>query len=147
MRSIFNCIENVWDLNVHIAWKMSKYGVFFWSVFSRIRTEYGQIRSISLYRSISPYSVQLRENTDQKKLLIWTFFPQCQCCVPATICSPEGSSISKNHEIRYAVIILCCCVIARIFWPHRIHFAMFTLGENIVRSSCIEVSSCLEVVL
>ena len=30
---------------------------FFWSVFSRIRTEYGEIR-------ISPYSVRLRENAD-----------------------------------------------------------------------------------
>ena len=36
------------------------YSEFFWSVFSRIRTEYGKIRSIS------PYSVQIRENTDQK---------------------------------------------------------------------------------
>ena len=31
---------------------------FFWSVFSGIRTEYGEIRSIS------PYSVQMRENAD-----------------------------------------------------------------------------------
>ena len=36
------------------------YSEFFWSVFSRIRTEYGEIRSVS------PYSVQMRENTDQK---------------------------------------------------------------------------------
>ena len=43
---------------------------FFWSVFSRIRTEYGEIRSIS------PYSVRMRENTDQKKLHIWTLFMQ-----------------------------------------------------------------------
>ena len=43
---------------------------FFWTVFSRIRTEYGEIRSIS------PYSVQMRENTDQKKLRIWTLFTQ-----------------------------------------------------------------------
>ena len=35
---------------------------FFWSVFSRIRTECREIRSIS------PYSVQIRENTDQKNL-------------------------------------------------------------------------------
>ena len=34
---------------------------FFWSLFSRIRTEYGEIRSIS------PYSVRIRENEDQKK--------------------------------------------------------------------------------
>ena len=34
---------------------------FFWSVFSRIRIEYGEIRRIF------PYSVQMWENTDQKK--------------------------------------------------------------------------------
>ena len=39
---------------------------FFWSVFYRIRTEYGEIRSIS------PDSVWMLENTDQKKLRIWT---------------------------------------------------------------------------
>ena len=43
---------------------------FFWSVFSRIRAEYGEILCIS------PYSVQMRENTDQNKLRIWTFFTQ-----------------------------------------------------------------------
>ena len=39
---------------------------FFGSVFFRIQTEYREIQSIS------PYSVQMRENTDQKKLPIWT---------------------------------------------------------------------------
>ena len=43
---------------------------FFWSVFSRIRTEYGEILRIS------PYSVRMQENTDQKKLRIWTLFTQ-----------------------------------------------------------------------
>ena len=43
---------------------------FFWSVFSHIRAEYGQILCIS------PYSVQMRENADQKKLRIWTVFTQ-----------------------------------------------------------------------
>ena len=43
---------------------------FFWSVFSRIRTEYGEMLRISLY------SVRMRENTDQKKLPIWTLFTQ-----------------------------------------------------------------------
>ena len=37
---------------------------FFWSAFSRIRTEYGEILRIF------PYSVQIRENMDQKKLRI-----------------------------------------------------------------------------
>ena len=36
------------------------YSKFFWSVFSRIRTEYGEILSIS------PYLVRMRENTNQK---------------------------------------------------------------------------------
>ena len=44
---------------------------FFRYIISRIRTEYGEIRSIS------PYLVRMRENTDQKKLRIWTFFAQC----------------------------------------------------------------------
>ena len=44
---------------------------FFWSVFPHIRTEYGEIRSIS------PYSVGMRENTNQKNIRIWTLFTQC----------------------------------------------------------------------
>ena len=36
-----------------------RYSEFFWSVFSRIRTECGEINRIS------PYSVKMRENTDQ----------------------------------------------------------------------------------
>ena len=36
------------------------YSEIFWSVFSRIRTEYGEILRTS------PYLVQMRENTDQK---------------------------------------------------------------------------------
>ena len=36
------------------------YSEFYWSVFSRIRTEYREIWSIS------PYTVPMRENVDQK---------------------------------------------------------------------------------
>ena len=43
---------------------------FFWLIFSRIRIEYEEIRSIS------PYSVRIRENTDQKKIRILTLFTQ-----------------------------------------------------------------------
>ena len=39
--------------------KKCPYSELFWSVFSRIRTEYGEILCIS------PYSVRMRENTDQ----------------------------------------------------------------------------------
>ena len=45
--------------------------MFFWSVFFRISTKLGD-----LLRKF-PYSVQIWENTDQKKLRIWTFFWQC----------------------------------------------------------------------
>ena len=38
---------------------MCPYSELFWSEFSRIRTEYGDILLIS------PYSVQMRENADQ----------------------------------------------------------------------------------
>ena len=46
---------------------------FFWSVFSRIRTEYGYIRNISLY------SIRMHENMDQKKPEYWHF--SCDVCV------------------------------------------------------------------
>ena len=42
---------------LHVKYPYSK---FFWSAFSRIWTEYGEIRSIS------PYSVQMWENADPK---------------------------------------------------------------------------------
>ena len=38
---------------------MCPYSELFWSTFSRIRTEYGEIWSIS------PYSVRMRDNADQ----------------------------------------------------------------------------------
>ena len=47
---------------------------FLWSVFSRIRTEYGEILLIS------PYSVRMREDTDQKNLHIWTLLTQWLHC-------------------------------------------------------------------
>ena len=46
--------------------------IFFWSVFSCIRTEYGDLLSKS------SHSVQIQENTDHKKLCIWTLFTQCR---------------------------------------------------------------------
>ena len=42
----------------------------FWSVFSCIQTECGEILRIS------PYSVRMRENKDHKLLRIWTLFTQ-----------------------------------------------------------------------
>ena len=45
---------------------------FFWSLFSRIRTKYGDL--LRKY----PYSIGIRENTDHKKRRIWTLFTQSQ---------------------------------------------------------------------
>ena len=45
-----------------------------WTVFSCMRTEYGEYGDL---RSKSLYSIQIQENTDQQKLLILTLFPQC----------------------------------------------------------------------
>ena len=39
--------------------KKCPYSELFWPAFSRIQTEYGEIRSIS------PYSVRMRQNADQ----------------------------------------------------------------------------------
>ena len=50
--------------------KIVQLRIFFWSVFSRIRTEYGDLFCKS------SYSVRKRENTDQKKLRIWSLFRQ-----------------------------------------------------------------------
>ena len=55
-----NGLENI------TAWNLFKYGVF-WSILSRIWTEYGDLRSKS------PYSVQIRENTGQKTPYYDTF--------------------------------------------------------------------------
>ena len=46
------------------------YSELFWSAFSRIRTEHGEILRIS------PYSVRKRENTDQKNFE-YGHFTQC----------------------------------------------------------------------
>ena len=67
------------------------YSEFFWSTFFRIRTEYGEI-----YR-ISPYSVRMRKNTEQKNSeqghfsysVPYMFFPpltqQTYVCLETTI--------------------------------------------------------------
>ena len=69
------CTGNEWFnrtkiLSIDSAWSVQIRSNF-WSVFSCIWTECGEIRSIS------PYSVRTQENTDQKLLRIWTLFTQC----------------------------------------------------------------------
>ena len=48
------------EINCHQLREKCPYSQFFWSVFFRIRTEYEEIQSIS------PYSIEIRENRNQK---------------------------------------------------------------------------------
>ena len=62
-------IYSFFFLSTHSVKSVQKQS-FFWSVFSRIQTEYSDILRIS------PYSVRMWENTDQEKLRIWTLLTQ-----------------------------------------------------------------------
>ena len=62
-RDLLKSMQLKWLYLQHITvWKVSKYGVFSGPYFP------------ALGRSISSYSVRMWENTDQKKLRIWTLF-------------------------------------------------------------------------
>ena len=54
------CVLNDREWSLFALREKRPYSEFFWSVFSRIRTEYGEILRIF------PYSVQMWENTDEK---------------------------------------------------------------------------------
>ena len=59
-------IKQIWKINllkVHCV-KSVQIRSFFWSIFSHVWTEYGDLN----------YSVQMQQNMDQKKLRIWTLF-------------------------------------------------------------------------
>ena len=74
---------------------------FFWSVFSGIRTD----------TKISPYSVWTWENTDQKKLRIWTHFIQCildMMLTPARRFSTETRKLSPTSYFFSNFIISIC---------------------------------------
>ena len=82
----------------------------FWSVFSRIRIEYGEIRSTS------PYSVRMRENKDQKQLPIWALFTQCQW---KPFFSMEAIPFSGNHSLQWKPLLL----VEAFFLVEVIHFS------------------------
>ena len=75
---------------------------FFWSVFPRIRTDYGEMFLIS------PYSVQMRQNTDQNKLRIWTLFTQSKVFISSDVLPHDINffvllrlNSSRYHEINF----------------------------------------------
>ena len=69
---LFLCTESevAFELNCVKSVQIRSY---FWSVFSCIRIEYGDLLRTS------PYSIRIHENMDQKQLRIWTVFTQCKC--------------------------------------------------------------------
>ena len=75
---------------------------FFWSVFSRIRTEYENLHSKY------PYSVRIRENTDQKKLRIWTLSTQWDILAKSSILNIwQGPTYAPAYVItKFSVMII-----------------------------------------
>ena len=68
----------------------------FWSAFSRIQTVYGEMRSIS------PYSVQNRENADQNNSEYGHFLRSVYCL--QNICEKQpfiGVLVKRCFEIRF----------------------------------------------
>ena len=61
----------IFNFQRHTAWKVSKYEVFSVHIFPHSDW-------VPKNLHISPYSVRMRENTEQKKLRIWTLFTQWQ---------------------------------------------------------------------
>ena len=67
-------------------------------------------------QSISPYSVRMRENTDQKKLRIWTLFTQCLFNHSFTSSNLNYINIHENNIL--------------VFW-NILEKARFTTNKNI----------------
>ena len=97
---------------------------FFWSVFSCIWTEYED------FRSKSPYSVRRRENTDQKKVRIWTLFSQCLLNGLFIILSCV-SVWASLFALRYCSIYTCT-LIYKIWSKDKFNFVFLEKGLGIV---------------
>ena len=77
---------------------------FLWSIFSRFWTEYGE------WRSKSPYLVQIRENTDRKRLRNWTLFIQllnCLLLAVENLCFKDSRQISLTNIDFTEKLFLC----------------------------------------
>ena len=91
-------IDPMEDTSYYSLREKCPYSEFSWSVFPRIRTEHGEIRSIS------PYSVRMREKYRPEKLRIETLFTQWlfssfsffRCFCLADIHSSESFSLCND---------------------------------------------------
>ena len=71
--------------------KVSKYGVF--------SGPYFFVFGLNTDISKSPYSVRIQENTNLKKLCIWTLLTQCRYTYKITEDHPVAVSQTKNDHI------------------------------------------------
>ena len=108
----------------------------FWSIFSGIRTGYGYLLRKSLY------SVQIRENTEQKKLRIGTFFIQrgkfifVLCCCYFWLWAGFATMISQyiiNFCIIHCYIIRNTMneILTKICWPKKLNGYFAAHPENL----------------
>ena len=105
----------------HTAWKVSIFRVF-WSVFSRIRTEYGEIRTIS------PYSVRIPDTEylsvfspnagkyGPGKFRIPTLFTQCHRIVQKNL-QRTTEVLRSTHLCKhfYVKCMLCLSTFASVY--------------------------------
>ena len=123
---------------------VSIYGVFLWSVFSPIWAENEDLLPKS------PYSVQIQENTDQKKLSVWKLFMQCPsskfmfklCWMSGWICS---KLLERNHNnIVFDVVKVLLFLILNTFSstliPVGIHLFKFNNGNTTICGICSELT-------
>ena len=88
------------------AWNVSRYEVMFGLYFPALtRTEYGETVSLS------PYSVQILENADQKLIRIWTLFTQW---IPGFIYPLFSALSALNFALKTWFCSATC--FAKIFW-------------------------------
>ena len=105
----YGCFQSL-NINAFLctAWKLSKYGVSSGPYF--------------LAFELSPYSVRMRENTDQKKLRIWTIFTQCWTI---TLFGAELILQScQRFEEKWKLFLIKCSEILRC------HTFLFSLSAN-----------------
>ena len=102
--------------------KKCPYSELFWSVFSRIQTEYGEIRSIF------PYSVRMRKNTDQNNSKYGHYLRSVMVLLKYVllVCNSENASLLNVpsqrfekvcwHLLKQNIFLTCLRYIWSIFW-------------------------------
>ena len=81
--------------------KKCLYSELFWTAFSRIQTEYGEIRSIS------PHSVRMRENADHNNHKYVVFSCSYTCCSSSGSANTTSSLLKSLTEVLSLFVLLC----------------------------------------